>query len=86
MTCCCACRKPQFALRKPSPFHYIRLILPGQRFPRHAAGGGHVYHETFSKIRDASVVAIPVSHPSLSKYTAPTHLLALYSNHYLQIS
>lgn len=54
-------------------FFMSGLSLPGLHFPRHTAGD-HMFCETFSKTKDASVVEILVSHVSLCKYITLLHL------------
>lgn len=54
-------------------FFMSGLSLPGLHFPRHTAGD-HMFCETFSKTKDASVVEILVSRVSLWKYITPLHL------------
>lgn len=50
------------------------LSLPGLHFPRHTAED-HMFCETFSKTKDASVLEILESHVSLCKYITPTYCL-----------
>lgn len=66
MRCCCAYRKLHLLLSNLHLFRTSGLIFSRLHFPRHTAEGDHVYHDTFSKIKDASVVGILVSHSSVN--------------------